>query len=106
MVYEHLPPQQQGRTTWKVVNYVWKKEYQKCGAVQHMLLWIEPGTFPDDAVVAEMPRPADTNSAVGKYLRKMVRKLMITAHQSASRKHSARPVANASKAFPTMCPKR
>ena len=60
----------------KVVDYVWKKEYQKRGAVHwHMLLWIEPGTIPDDAVVAEMPRPADTNSAVGKYLRKMVRKL-------------------------------
>ena len=60
----------------KVVDYVWKKEYQKRGAVHwHMLLWIEPGTIPDDAVVAEMPRPADTNSAVGKYLRRMVRKL-------------------------------
>ena len=40
-----------------------------------MLLWMEPGTIPDDAVVAEMPRPADTNSVIGKYLRKMVRKL-------------------------------
>ena len=60
----------------KVVDYVWKKEYQKRGAVHwHMLLWIEPGTIPDDAIVAEMPRPADINSAVGKYLRRMVRKL-------------------------------
>ena len=60
----------------KVVDYVWKKEYQKRGAVHwHMLLWIEPGTIPDDAVVAKMPRPADSNSAVGKYLRRMVRKL-------------------------------
>ena len=60
----------------KVVDYVWKKEYQKRGAVHwHMLLWIEPGTITDDAVVAEMPRPADTNSVVGKYLRRMVRKL-------------------------------
>ena len=38
----------------KVVDCVWKKEHQKCGAVHwhmHMLLWIEPGTIPDDAVV-------------------------------------------------------
>ena len=59
-----------------VVDYVWKKEYQKRGAVHwHMLLWIEPGTIPSDAVVAEMPRPADANSNTVKYLRKMVRKL-------------------------------
>ena len=56
VVYEHLPPQQQGRTTRRVVDYVWKQEYQKHGAVHwHMLLRIEPGTIPDDAVVAEMP---------------------------------------------------
>ena len=49
---------------------------QKRGAVHwHMLLWMEPGTIPTDAVVAEMPQPADTNSTIGKYLRKMVRKL-------------------------------
>ena len=60
----------------KVVDCVWKKEYQKRGAVHwHMLLWIEPGTIPNDAVVAEMPRPADTNSNTAKYLRKIVRKL-------------------------------
>ena len=40
-----------------------------------MLLWIESGTIPDDAVVAEMPRPADTTSSIDKYLRKMVRQL-------------------------------
>ena len=40
-----------------------------------MLLWIEPGTIPNDAVTAEMPRPADTNCAIGRYLRKMVKKL-------------------------------
>ena len=60
----------------KVVDYVWKKEYQKRGAVHwHMLLWMEPETIPADAVVAEMPRPVDTSSSVGKYLRKLVRKL-------------------------------
>ena len=40
-----------------------------------LLLWIEPGTIPDDAVVAEMLQPADTTSSIGKYLRKMVRQL-------------------------------
>ena len=46
----------------KVVDYVWKKEYQKQGAVHwHMLLWIEPGTIPDDAATAKMPRSNDTN---------------------------------------------
>ena len=60
----------------KVVDYVWKKGYQKRGAVHwHMLLWIEPGTIPDDAVVAEILQPADTTSSIGKYLRKMVRQL-------------------------------
>ena len=43
----------------KVVDYVWKKEYQKRGAVHwHMLLWMEPGTISTDAVVAEMLRQA------------------------------------------------
>ena len=60
----------------KIVDYAWKKEYQKRGAVHwHMLLWVKAGTIPDDAVVAEMPRPADTSSTTGKYLRKLVRKL-------------------------------
>ena len=60
----------------KVVDYRWKKEYQKRGAVHwHMLLWIEPEPIPDDAVVAEMPRSAVTSSKINKYLRKMVRQL-------------------------------
>ena len=41
-----------------------------------MLVWTEPGTIPDHAVVAEMPRPADTTSSTGKCLRKMVRQLV------------------------------
>ena len=59
----------------KVVDHV-RKEYQKCGAVNwHMLLWIEPGAIPNNAVVAEMPRLADISSATGKHLSKLVRKL-------------------------------
>ena len=60
----------------KVVDYVWKKEYQKRGAGHwHMLLWIEPGTLPDNAVVAEMPRAKDTKNPTAKYIRKLVKEL-------------------------------
>ena len=45
------------------------------GVVWDMLLWVEGGTIPDDSVVTEMPRPADTDSTTGKYLRKLMRKL-------------------------------
>lgn len=44
-----------------VEDYVWKKEYQKRGAVHwHMLLWVKPGTTPDHAIMAELPRGPDT----------------------------------------------
>ena len=40
-------------------------EYQRRGAVYwHMLLWVEPGTLPKHAVMAEMLRAADTNDVV------------------------------------------
>ena len=62
----------------KVVDYVWKNEYQKRGAVHwHMLLWIEPRTIPDDAVTAEMPRANDTNDPTAHYIRKLVKKLQM-----------------------------
>ena len=39
-----------------VEEYVWKKEYQKRGAVHwHMLFWIKPGTEPEGTVMAELP---------------------------------------------------
>ena len=64
----------------RAADYVWK-EYQKRGAVHwDMLFWMELGTNPDDEVVAEMPRPADINSVVGKYVRKMVKKLETHDH--------------------------
>ena len=44
-----------------VQDSVIKKEYQRRGAVHwHMLIWVEPGTAPKHAVIAEMPRAADT----------------------------------------------
>lgn len=56
-----------------VKDSVVKKEYQRRGAVHwHMLLWVEPGTAPKHAVMAEMLRAADTNDAVAAYLRKLV----------------------------------
>ena len=48
-------------------------EYQHRGAVHWlMLLWVEPGTAPKHAVMAEMPRAADTNDITAAYLRKLV----------------------------------
>ena len=59
-----------------VEDYVWKKEYQKCGAVHwHMLLWCKPGTVPEHCVMAELPRGPDTNGSVAAYLRKIVQKM-------------------------------
>ena len=56
-----------------VKDSVVKKEYQRRGAVHwHMLLWVEPGTAPKHAVMAEMPRSADTSDVVAAYLRKLV----------------------------------
>ena len=76
MVYEHLPLQQQERTTWQGCRLYMEKGVSENGAVHwHMLLWIEPGNIPDDAVVAEKPRPGDSNSAVSKYLRRIMRKV-------------------------------
>lgn len=49
------------------------KEYQCRGAVHwHMLTWVEPGSAPPHAVMAEMPRAADTSDVRAGYLRKLV----------------------------------
>ena len=59
-----------------VEDYVWKKEYQKRGAVHwHMLLWITPGTAPKESVMAEIPRHHDCENKVAAYLRKVVLKM-------------------------------
>ena len=60
-----------------VEDYVWKKEYQKRGAVHwHMLLWVKPGTAPDHAIMAELPRGSDTTDTTCAYLRKFVMQMM------------------------------
>ena len=57
-----------------VVDSIIKKEYQRRGAVHwHMLIWVEPGTAPPNAVMAEMPRAADTSDVrVRKLLENML----------------------------------
>ena len=58
-----------------MISYVWKKEYQKHGAVQwHMLLWCKPGTIPNHCIMAELPRSSDPNNSISAYLRKIVHK--------------------------------
>ena len=53
-----------------VVDMVVKKEYQKRGAVHwHMVLWVREGTAPNHAIMAEMPRGADTSDERAAYLR-------------------------------------
>ena len=41
-----------------------------------MLIWVEPGTAPPHAVMAEMPRSADTSDVRAAYLRKLVENLL------------------------------
>ena len=65
-----------------VEDCVWKKEYQKRGAVHwHMLVWVKSGTIPDGAIMAEVPRPPSTDKEdlrrVGMYLRKIVLKMQM-----------------------------
>ena len=60
-----------------VEDYVWKKEYQKRGAVHwHMLLWVKPGTAPNHAIMAELPRGSDPTDKTCAYLRKLVMQMM------------------------------
>ena len=59
-----------------VEDYVWKKEYQKRGAVRwHMLLWCKPGTIPQDCIMAELPLSSNTTDSATAYLCKMVYKM-------------------------------
>ena len=59
-----------------VQDYVWKKEYQKRGAVHwHILLWCKRSTIPENVVMAEVPHGADSLCKVSCYLRKLVLKL-------------------------------
>ena len=55
-----------GDGTFGVVkDYVWKKEYQRRGAVHwHMLLWYKPGTIPGHCIKAEVPQSSDPNDSM------------------------------------------
>ena len=60
-----------------VTDSIVKKEYQRRGAIHwHMLIWVEPGTAPPHAVMAEMPRAADTSDMRAAYLRKLVENML------------------------------
>lgn len=60
-----------------VTDCIIKKEYQRRGAIHwHMLIWVEPGTAPSHAVMAEMPCAADTSDVRAAYLRKLVENML------------------------------
>ena len=63
-----------------VEDHVWKKEYQKRGAVHwHMLFWVKPDTIPEGVIMAEVPRIPEIEDEhlqnIGRYLRKIVVKM-------------------------------
>ena len=63
----------QGGPLGVVEDFIIKKEYQRRGAVHwHMLLWVKSNSAPMHAVMAEMPRAADTSNKTAAYLRKLV----------------------------------
>ena len=53
-----------------------KKEYNTGAIHWHMLIWVEPGTAPLHAMMAEMPRTADTTDVRAAYLRKEVENML------------------------------
>ena len=58
-----------------VTDYAVKKEYQKRGGLHwHILFWVEPGSTPDNVVLAELPRSSDTQNVQAQYARRMVQK--------------------------------
>ena len=62
----------------EVTDYVTKKEYQRRGGIHwHILVWVRPGTAPDNVVMAEMPRVSDPTDEKAKNIRRMVQKYQI-----------------------------
>ena len=58
-----------------VVDFAVKKDYQKRGGLHwHILFWVQPGSTPDNVVLAEMPCSADTQNVQAQYARRMVQK--------------------------------
>ena len=43
----------------------------------YCLFWIEPGTAPDNVVMAEMPQHPDTSNVEAQYARRMVQKYQV-----------------------------
>ena len=61
----------------KVIDWRDRKEFQSRGAIHnHMVVWCEEGTVPDNAVCAEIPRGAENNPTVNS-LKSFVRRLQI-----------------------------
>ena len=61
-----------------VVDFAVKKEYQKRGGLHwHILFWVQPDSTPDNVVLAEMPRSADTQNVQAQYARRMVQKYQV-----------------------------
>ena len=64
--HDHLPPKQHRKPTGEGCGLCLEKGISEAWCFHcHMLLWIEPGTISNDAVVAQMPCPADANSDIG-----------------------------------------
>ena len=60
-----------------VTDSIVKKKCQRRDAIHcHMLIWVEPGTAPPHAVMAEMPRAADTSNVRAAYLGKVVENML------------------------------
>ena len=62
----------------QVNDYWWRIEYQRRGALHiHMVVWCEPGTIPEDAVIAEFPRSEDVDDQFTYACRSYVQKFQI-----------------------------
>ena len=62
----------------EVMDYVTKKEYQRRGGIHwHILVWVKPGTAPENVVMAELPRASDPNDERAQYIRRMVQKFQM-----------------------------
>ena len=62
----------------EVTDYVTKKEYQRRGGIHwHILVWVKPGTAPENVVMAELPRASDPNDKRAQHIRRMVQKFQM-----------------------------
>ena len=66
----------EGGTLGVVTDSIVKKEYQRRGAIHWHTIWVEPGTAPPHAVMAEMPRAANTSDVRAAYLRRLVENML------------------------------